>query len=269
MIYDPDELMYRCSVIKSFSKSPGTSPALRRPAAAWSPFTLTKFKGKIITGSTSHNESIAENRRPYSSTVSQQPASSARTSYKLLPEESPELLLPDPVKYIERSTPMITKSELDEYFYPLFCRGWEIKPLEANGSLNDPNLASPFLVRKYRFKGNRSSRAFLQEIFRIESEENHHISFNLWSEKRPVITVMTQTHSSRRFDQNVEGDRVTAGEIEAGLTLRDIRIAVLLENLLDDANNLITRVPDSEERCGTDRAAAWQNLLSQYPKFTN
>ena len=79
-------------------------------------------------------EGIFQNRRLYSSTVSQQPASSARTSHTLLPEEFPELLLPGPVKYIEHSTPMITKSELDEFFYPLFRRGWEIKRLEANDS---------------------------------------------------------------------------------------------------------------------------------------
>lgn len=89
----------------------------------------------------------------------------------------------------------------------------------------------------------------------------HHISFNLWSEKRPVIKVMTQTHSSRRFDQNLQID-----VIEPGLSLRDIRIAVLIENLLDNPNNLIARVLDeSEEYCDTDRAAAWQILLSQYP----
>ena len=103
-----------------------------------------------------------------------------------------EILLPGPVKYIERSTPIITKNELDEYFYPLFCRGWEIKRLESGdtdsvrehfdfGNRNSPlnshtyyhiqGHPSPFLVRKFRFKGNRSARAFLQEIFRIESEE--------------------------------------------------------------------------------------------------
>lgn len=79
---------------------------------------------------------------------------------------------------------------------------------------------------------------------------------------------MTQTHSSRRFGPNLETDRVRTDVIEQGLTLRDIRIAVLLENLLDDANNLIARVPDFEEDCSTDRAAAWQILLSQYP-YTN
>ncbi|KAF8800238.1 hypothetical protein BYT27DRAFT_7200422 [Phlegmacium glaucopus] len=225
----------------------------------------------MVTGRTSHGESMAsllKNRRPYSLTVSQQPASSAKTLNTLLPEEFSELVLPGPVKYVERSTPMIMKSELDEFFYPLFRRGWEIKRLEANDNSSHSNHASPFLVRKFRFKGNRSARAFLQEIFRIESEEKHHISFNLWSEKRPVITVMTQTHSSRRFDQNTETDHVTTDVIEPGLTLRDIRIAVLLENLLDDTKNLIARVPDSEEHCDADRAAAWQILLSQYP-FTS
>jgi len=225
--------MYRRNVVTSLFKSPGTTPLL------------------------------SMNRRPFSSAF-QLSASSARTSASstLLPEKSSELLLPSPVKYIERSTLMITKDELETYFYPLFRRGWELKRLGTDDdSCSASNHESPFLVRKFRFKGNRSTRAFLQEIFRMESEEKHHISFNLWSEKRPVIKVMTQTHSSRRFDQNLQID-----VIEPGLSLRDIRIAVLIENLLDNPNNLIARVLDeSEEYCDTDRAAAWQILLSQYP----
>ena len=79
---------------------------------------------------------------------------------------------------------------------------------------------------------------------------------------------MTQTHSAKRFDQDIGTDCATTDGIEPGLTLRDIRIAVLLENLLDSPNNLIGRIPDSEEHRSADRAVAWQTLLSQYP-FTN
>ena len=79
---------------------------------------------------------------------------------------------------------------------------------------------------------------------------------------------MTQTHSARKLNQDKESDRVTTDRIEPGLTLRDIRIAVLLENLLDSPYNLIARIHDSEEYRSADRAVAWQILLSQYP-FTN
>ena len=69
-----------------------------------------------------------QSRRLYSSTVSQNSASLAGASYR---DELPEPLLPAPVDSIE--TPIITKSELDKYFYPLFCRGWDIKRfLEAD-----------------------------------------------------------------------------------------------------------------------------------------
>jgi hypothetical protein len=73
---------------------------------------------------------------------------------------------------------------------------------------------------------------------------------------------MIQTHSTRRLDEN---DRVTADEIEPGITLRDIRFAVQLENLLDRPNNLIARVADSTNYHSTDRAVAWKELLSKYP----
>lgn len=76
---------------------------------------------------------------------------------------------------------------------------------------------------------------------------------------------MTQTHSARRFDDqdDIKNDCVTTGgSIEPGLTLRDIRFAVLLENLLDSPNNLIARVPDSRVYCSSDRAIAWRSLPS-------
>jgi len=50
--------MYRCSVLESLFKFSGTAPTLRMPAAARSSFALRKFKGKMVTGSTSHGESM-------------------------------------------------------------------------------------------------------------------------------------------------------------------------------------------------------------------
>jgi hypothetical protein len=80
---------------------------------------------------------------------------------------------------------------------------------------------------------------------------------------------MSQTHwATRRIDQGIESDRVTTDGIEPGLTLRDIRIAVLLENLLDSPGNLIARIPYHKEHRSIDKADAWYHLLSQYP-FTN
>lgn len=76
---------------------------------------------------------------------------------------------------------------------------------------------------------------------------------------------MTQTHSARRFEQDIENNRIATDGIEPGLTLRDIRFAVLLENLLDSPNNLIARVPDSREYRSTDRAVEWKILLSKHP----
>lgn len=64
---------------------------------------------------------LFKSRRHYSSTTPLEPESLVGTSNG----EELELLLPGLV--IE--TPMIKKSELDKYFYPLFCRGWDIKRL--------------------------------------------------------------------------------------------------------------------------------------------
>ena len=73
------------------------------------------------------------------------------------------------------------------------------------------------------------------------------------------------THSARRFDQDKENDHVTNTDgIEPGLTLRDIRFAVILENVLDSPNN-IARVPNYRENRSTFRAVEWKSLLSKYP----
>jgi len=38
----------------------------------------------------------------------------------------PALELPDPVRYIKRTTPSITRDEVERYLYPLHCRGWTV-----------------------------------------------------------------------------------------------------------------------------------------------
>jgi len=38
----------------------------------------------------------------------------------------PALELPDPVRYIKRTTPSITRDEVERYMYPLHCRGWTV-----------------------------------------------------------------------------------------------------------------------------------------------
>jgi hypothetical protein len=76
---------------------------------------------------------------------------------------------------------------------------------------------------------------------------------------------MIQTHSVKRFDKDVKNNGVTTDsdriEPEPGLTLRDIRFAVLLEYIVDNPRNKIHRFPDSRERRSTDRAIEWNNLL--------
>ena len=62
---------------------------------------------------------IFKSRRLYSSTVSQEPESLVGASNHV------ELVLPG----LAIETPMVTKNELVKYFYPLFCRGWDIKCL--------------------------------------------------------------------------------------------------------------------------------------------
>ena len=63
---------------------------------------------------------------------------------------------------------------------------------------------------------------------------------------------MTQTHSAHRY-----------GIVKPGLTLRDIRIAVLLENILHSPINRTTRNPDFKHTTTRDNNT-WPNLLLEY-----
>jgi hypothetical protein len=57
------------------------------------------------------------------------------------------LLLPDPV--IGGKPPIITKSELEKYFYPLFCRGWDIRYLSENDFAISPVRNILFLTIEF------------------------------------------------------------------------------------------------------------------------
>ena len=110
---------------------------IKKKKSIKSPFTVTTIQF--------FQKKKGPSRRLYSSTVSQNPGSLAGASYHEELPENPLLLLPDPVKSI-KETPMMTKSELDKYFYPLFCRGWNIKRLSETDVEN-----FTFRVRKHSF----------------------------------------------------------------------------------------------------------------------
>ncbi|KAF8894324.1 hypothetical protein CPB84DRAFT_1782794 [Gymnopilus junonius] len=171
----------------------------------------------------------------------------------------PNLELPPPIPHISRTTALLTKPEAVNYLYPLYCRGWVIKSMVPNDGFNDPDRKSPFLVGKFTVKGPKSARQLLRDLLSIEDQEKQHVSFELWSGKRPVITVTTQTHSARKSPE-LEAVNST----EPGITLRDIRFAVLLEKVVENTNILFSG-QESQNSSDIVQSSTWKELLSQYP----
>ncbi|KIM45526.1 hypothetical protein M413DRAFT_442196 [Hebeloma cylindrosporum] len=178
------------------------------------------------------------------------------------PNEPIELELPSPVNYVEKTTPLITETEVRRYIYPLHHRGWTVQRMKHKDGFHESGQESPFLVGQWTFKGPVSARKFLKELLRIEDLEKHHASFNLWPGKRPVFTVMTQTHSARKHPIAVPDNST-----EPGITLRDVRLAVLLESFLQESQIPLYNggaAPSQRNQAGTEKLT-WEALLSQYP----
>ncbi|PPR04384.1 hypothetical protein CVT26_004222 [Gymnopilus dilepis] len=194
----------------------------------------------LSTGNTSHHDSPAN------------PAS-----------HLPELVLPPPVPYISRTTALLTKAEAEQYLYPLFCRGWTIKSMAPNDGFNDANKESPFLVGKFILKGPKSARKFVRELLSIQEQEKHDVSFNLWSGKRPSLTIITRTHSAQK---PTPSESTADSSTEPGITLRDVRLAVLLEIAAKDAEVIFK--PESiqnQDNSVQDPISTFQELLSRHP----
>ncbi|KAF9050189.1 hypothetical protein BJ165DRAFT_1457081 [Panaeolus papilionaceus] len=150
-------------------------------------------------------------------TMSTKPLSEPDTNAGLAP-----LLLLDMPK--SKVMPALNKEELGQLLEPLRQRTWKIDHITPNDGFNQTDEESPFLTRKIRFKGPVSARKFVTELMRIEDEEQHHISFNLWSGKRPIVTIFTQTHCAQ-----------VGGETRPAITSRDIRLAARLESFLGES----------------------------------
>ncbi|KAF4621063.1 hypothetical protein D9613_000169 [Agrocybe pediades] len=144
-------------------------------------------------------------------------------------DEPPNLEIPEPVPYVNRTTPLMTQEETERYFYPLSRRGWKIQKMGVDDGFNVADKDSPFLIGTMTLKGPKSARTLLKQLLAFEEQEKHDVSFNLWSGKRPTLTIISQTHSARK---NAEQQ---TDETAPNVTLRDVRFAVLLETFAKEA----------------------------------
>ncbi|EJD03214.1 uncharacterized protein FOMMEDRAFT_146855 [Fomitiporia mediterranea MF3/22] len=176
---------------------------------------------------------------------------------------------------IERwPTPVLTQHEVEEFLVPLYDRGWAISHVEGKtrygGLYNVPTLRKFIIIRG----GEHVENTFMKILIDLEKSENHHVQLR-WSGKRgkgswfttqkgpkdyetenmprsdyPFLTISIHTHSAilpppiepSTNTSNNENAKQNESKFEinsrrvSGLTLRDIRFAMLLDERVEEWN---------------------------------
>ncbi|KAI0705793.1 hypothetical protein C8T65DRAFT_652761 [Cerioporus squamosus] len=120
--------------------------------------------------------------------------------------------------------PFLTDQEIHTYLTPLYRRTWTIQPSKPE-QVKKP---APELVKRFTFASVRDVRKFLSRVMRIQASENHHA---IQEVDEPSVTIRVHTHSGLRPASHPEEPR--KARIRPGITLRDIRLAYLLEGAAD------------------------------------
>ncbi|KZT02569.1 uncharacterized protein LAESUDRAFT_762696 [Laetiporus sulphureus 93-53] len=120
--------------------------------------------------------------------------------------------------------PYLDDVEIVEYLEPLYSCGWYV------GSSRDVKFesfprAAPELVKRFRFTKQHRSLAmqFVRDINEIQIKEDHHATLVI---TQGVISVRTHTHSAR---PRAVSDSAQSRKNVPGVTLRDVRLAMLIE----------------------------------------
>ncbi|KAI0951335.1 hypothetical protein AcW1_008402 [Taiwanofungus camphoratus] len=122
--------------------------------------------------------------------------------------------------------PYLTDEEISQYLMPLYCRAWFVGSSEWLRDYNQaPNRSSPELVKTFHFHEHEHAVKFVDQVEVIHSSENHHSTISL-SDREAHIRI--HTHEARPpKDPNTE----KLPKKLPGITLRDVRLAILLEHV--------------------------------------
>ncbi|TFK21897.1 hypothetical protein FA15DRAFT_696071 [Coprinopsis marcescibilis] len=151
-------------------------------------------------------------------------------------------------------TPCLTRPEIQELLIPVVEHGWTVEfklPEDkttqsendepdcgcGHSSADTPHVRElPFLVRRYRFNSPTGIQEYLSDVRNISNiGENHHYdSYTITSNE---LALFVQTHSAKK-PRHFVGGSTTEWVPTVGITVRDIRYAILLEHLyrLQDTN---------------------------------
>ncbi|KAI5889288.1 uncharacterized protein SCHCODRAFT_02509972 [Schizophyllum commune H4-8] len=187
--------------------------------------------------------------RPSTSSALAEPSviandTSSSTSIHEDPPSTPLLDVPPPVK--GWPTPWLTRQELDDFILQMSRRGWTVRPLvpsDPSQMLLSASATSVTSIVGDQFPFTRYDAAleFVGKVGRIADDELHHPEMIVTSSKTVVLWMTT--HSARPGKDWALVDDATPPSAKdkavkpphlrkvPGLTRRDSRLAVLIENL--------------------------------------
>jgi len=126
--------------------------------------------------------------------------------------------------------PYLSDEEIATYLVPLYAFGWFVVSSEHDrkDQKSPPKNASPVLSTLIILPEDQPQLAphLTNELKRIQTEENHHCTTDISGSR---MTISTHTHSARPLSE--PGSRSQPRK-RPGITLRDIRLAILIERAL-------------------------------------
>ncbi|KAJ7704343.1 hypothetical protein B0H17DRAFT_1126705 [Mycena rosella] len=147
----------------------------------------------------------------------------------------PELPPPPLVSLFTSAVQSITQADIDHYVAPLYERNWRVFMEMPNLVLSDDSLERgarnvPMLGKKFWFLRGRAAATFLTDLVDFVGQEEHEprITLFLGRMKQHVIVRM---HTLRTTG---ETDDLDEANVRPGLSARDLRLALLLENHFQD-----------------------------------
>ncbi|KAG2001897.1 hypothetical protein CC2G_009510 [Coprinopsis cinerea AmutBmut pab1-1] len=206
--------------------------------------------------------------------LSEQPSANGLTNLLSLYHRSKEStacrsleLPPLPPRASGYPTACLSRNEVEEFLPPLLKRGWRIefgKQQEGNADPEDCGCSAPestgdappppYLVKRFLFHDKLAkAKIFLEDVKVISNiGENHHFDdyLVLPSEdgSSSELTLYVQTHSGKK------PARPSSSDIEwietPGLTIRDVRYAILLEHLYISHFSDPSQLPAFENTAG-------------------
>ncbi|EKM74590.1 hypothetical protein AGABI1DRAFT_133092, partial [Agaricus bisporus var. burnettii JB137-S8] len=130
----------------------------------------------------------------------------------------------------------VIRKEVEEFLYPLYARGWGVGFYARTNYSSRHDRYVAHLNTDYAFANYSCASQFLADLAVTADEEKHHPSLLfLRNSKRPTLSIYLHTDSALRPRWHEEDPNASPplSRRVPGITRRDLRFAILLEQLYD------------------------------------